>query len=116
MQMEQYAEFSKELVGRYMAAQEETNELYKKRYIPVGSEKLLEIVNANHAKPDDDDELRRFYDAVFKDSGISCLFPLRFCLFTLDSILNLSNILRSCFASVMDIVSILNILKPLDIR
>ena len=71
MQMEQYAEFSKELVGRYMAAQEETNELYKKRYIPVGSEKLLEIVNANHAKPDDDDELRRFYDAVFKDSGIS---------------------------------------------
>ncbi|MGC8537698.1 MAG: SufB/SufD family protein [Candidatus Micrarchaeia archaeon] len=69
--MEQYAEFSKELVGRYKAAQEETNELYKKRYIPIGSEKLLEIVNTKPGKPDDESELRKFYDAVFKDSGMS---------------------------------------------
>lgn len=71
MLMERYSEFSKELVGMYMSAQEEANELYKKRYIPIGSEKLLEMASSKPGIADNGGVLHKFYDEVFKDSGIS---------------------------------------------
>ncbi|MEM0202300.1 MAG: hypothetical protein QXR73_03930, partial [Candidatus Micrarchaeaceae archaeon] len=68
--MNQYSDFSKELVSRYMSTDEETNELYKKRYVPLGSEKLLELATAKPEKADGEPELKKFYETFFKDSGL----------------------------------------------
>ncbi len=69
--MNQYSNFSKELVSKYLTTEEESNELYKKRYVPLGSEKLLELATARPDSIDDESVLKSFYNSNFVGSGLS---------------------------------------------
>lgn len=69
--MNQYQEFSKELIGRYMSAEEESNELYKKRHIHFESEELLGLATAKPSIQDDETALSIFYKSNFSGSGLS---------------------------------------------